>query len=201
MEWPVAELDLPPCHTGHPRRHCGEKEGHDTPKYGLLFAAAAGCLPCVRYWHEKEGIPLDSTSDNHRNWDVRSYADWHKNDSDRHWEVSDYLDHRLACLPMNSMRKPPRRADVSASSTEAPISGTPRAAVAVMPPISLFVIGLRKGLDTEMIKSDFETDDVQMKSNGVSVMTFSTTEAAQKALTWDNTRYKGAMLRILWAKE
>ena len=59
----------------HPRRHCG-KPPHDTPKYGLLFAAQAGCLQCVKYWIEDMGVDVRSTSDNHHDWDVESYARW-----------------------------------------------------------------------------------------------------------------------------
>ena len=77
------------CRTGHKKRHRGEKS-HDTPKYGLLFAAKAGCLPCVRYWHETQGVPLDSTSDNHPDWDVRSYAEHADNENAQ--DVLHYLD-------------------------------------------------------------------------------------------------------------
>ena len=59
-----------------PLRHRKRKGSHSTPKYGLLFAASDGCLPCVRYWHEEQGVSLLSTSDNHADWDVRSYAQY-----------------------------------------------------------------------------------------------------------------------------
>ena len=58
-----------------PRRHQTKK--HATPKYGLLFSAAAGCLDCVRYWHEEMGVSLDVTSDNHSDWDTRYYASYY----------------------------------------------------------------------------------------------------------------------------
>eukprot|EP00973_Karenia_brevis_P001093 150188-Karenia_brevis.AAC.1 len=57
------------------RRHRGRKS-HDTPKYGLLFAANAGCLECVKYWIEEEGVDVNSTSDNHPDWDAESFAEW-----------------------------------------------------------------------------------------------------------------------------
>ena len=90
-----AELDLPPCRTGNKTRHLTKTQRHNTPKYGLLFSAAAHCLPCVRYWHEIQQAPLDSASDNHPEWDVRCYAEWTKaKEGDERFkqEVLDYLD-------------------------------------------------------------------------------------------------------------
>lgn len=69
----LALLDLPPCIGNDARRHKGKKS-HDTPKYGLLYAACSGCLPCVRYWHERENVPLSNASDNHPTWDLREFA-------------------------------------------------------------------------------------------------------------------------------
>ena len=93
--WLAAGGALPECPTGNKKRHRGKKT-HDTPKYGLLFAASAGCLPCVRYWHEIEGVPLDSASDNHPDWDVRSYAEYHNNEGAQ--DVLEYLDLQQAIM-------------------------------------------------------------------------------------------------------
>ena len=57
------------------RRH-RKRPPHDTAKYGLLFAAQAGCIQCVKYWIESVGVDINSTSDNHDDWDVESYAKW-----------------------------------------------------------------------------------------------------------------------------
>ena len=59
----------------HPRRHCG-KPPYDTPKYGLLFAAQAGCLQCVKYWVEDMNVDVRSASDNPGIWDAEYYAQW-----------------------------------------------------------------------------------------------------------------------------
>ena len=80
--------DCPSCDA---LRHRKEKGSHSTPKYGLLFSANAGCLPCVRYWVEREGVSLDSASDNHSDWDVRSYALQCTNEVER-TDVLRYLD-------------------------------------------------------------------------------------------------------------
>ena len=83
----ASSVTFPSC--GHPKRH-RTTGPHDSPKYGLLFAAGAGCLSCVRYWHEYQGVPLSSASNNHKDWDVRSYAHW--STSENAQEVLDYLD-------------------------------------------------------------------------------------------------------------
>ena len=88
----VAVNDIPyECRYAYPLRHRKKDGPHSTPKYGLLFAASAGCLPCVRYWVEQENISVDSASDNHATWDVRSYAAEGKPGAGK-YEVLQYLD-------------------------------------------------------------------------------------------------------------
>ena len=51
------------------------KPPHDTPKYGLLFAARAGCLQCVKYWVEDMNVDVFSASDHHGNCGAEYYAE------------------------------------------------------------------------------------------------------------------------------
>ena len=91
---PPPEPQYYTCLKKDPLRHRKKKGSHATPKYGLLFSASAGCLPCVRYWHEVEGVSLASASDNHDDWDVRSYAS-----TEGHAEVVAYVDERTGGQP------------------------------------------------------------------------------------------------------
>ena len=72
---PPPPFQFKPCLD--PLRHQAKNVSHATPKYGLLFSAAAGCLDCVQYWHEEMGVSLEETSDNHPDWDTRYYASYH----------------------------------------------------------------------------------------------------------------------------
>ena len=85
---PPPPFQFKPCQD--PLRHQAKNGSHATPKYGLLFSAAAGCLDCVRYWHEEMGVSLDVTSDNHSDWDTRYYAS-HNGKS----EIVAYIDSKM----------------------------------------------------------------------------------------------------------
>ena len=89
----LAIQDAIPQRCDHRTQHRGRGR-HNTPKYGLLFSASAGCLQHVRYWHEEQGVPLDAASDNHADWDVLSYAEWSTELGAE--EVKRYIQQRLS---------------------------------------------------------------------------------------------------------
>ena len=80
-------------HCTHPRKHRA-KGTHDSPKYGLLFAASAGCLECVKDWVEDKGQSVQQASDNHFDWDVLSYAQ-HGLETPEKFRVIEYVRERL----------------------------------------------------------------------------------------------------------
>merc|ERR1712008_11200 len=64
-EWPCNDVQ---------NRHRG-KGGRNNSKYGLLYAAQAPCIECVKYYVEHEHVDPKSKSDS-RGYTAISFAEW-----------------------------------------------------------------------------------------------------------------------------
>ena len=68
-------------------------------------------------------------------------------------------------------------------------------------PFRLFVKNIRKGMTEHMLCADFDADKVIKKSPTTAIMDFSTKEAAEKALAWNGSSYKGLRISVRWSTE
>ena len=63
----------------------------------------------------------------------------------------------------------------------------------------VFVKNLKKGLQEEQIRFDFDADKVLMPSRTSAVLIFASLAAAETALSWNRTTYKGLILSVDWS--
>ena len=60
---------------GREHKACRKKRGGPSPQYKMFAAAAEGCLMCVRYYVELDGIPHDAASENNK-YTALDFATW-----------------------------------------------------------------------------------------------------------------------------
>ena len=81
--------DEVPALCGRVHKACRRKKNGTGPEYDLFAAASEGCLMCVRYYVEVEGVAHNTESQNNK-YTALDFAEWSQEDADTR-AVQEYL--------------------------------------------------------------------------------------------------------------
>ena len=67
--------------------------------------------------------------------------------------------------------------------------------------IIVYVKNVRKGTEPEVLKEDFQADDIRMQTASTAALIYKDQTAADAALAWSGTMYKGLWIKVCPHKE